>query len=423
MEKQSNQYLTMKQIIRFSFFLGFALLLAACVPDIAPQDITTTDGGEITSSVEPLEILVSKDTVDTHTLTFSVLAPRAATTWYWDFGDGSSASGASVTHNYAADGRYTVTVTSPDRSASASTSVTVNSAPVAAFSGAVGGNRTIRLNAEASSDEGGKITSYHWIFGDGTEGDGKTVTHRYAAAGDYDVTLIVTDNLGGTASITQRYKVTAAPLRIVAIGDSITQADSRHNSYRYELWKLLKERGTSFDFVGSQTTNAGGNPNPRLRPPLPDGSRFDPDNEGHWGWRADEIQFNIDKWLKDYDADIALIHIGTNDLIKEKNESVEKTTGEIRAIIKKLRADNPNITILLSNLIPFSGAPAKLQDLNARIETLVMEQDTRTSRLFFVDQNTGYSVEYNYDGIHPNEIGERRMAETWFDALVANGLI
>ena len=102
---------------------------------------------------------------------------------------------------------------------------------------------------------------------------------------------------------------------------------------------------------------------------------------------------------------------------------VEKTAGEIRAIIKKLRADNPNITILLSNLIPFSDAPAKLQDLNARIETLVMEQDTRTSHLFFVDQNTGYSVEYNYDGVHPDKEGERRMAEKWFDALVANGLI
>ncbi len=440
----------MKQIVRFGVSLGLALLLTACGPDIGAWDNTTADNGITpnndttadngatpnnsvtpdngggadnssgTGSSSRVEIAVSKHTADTHALAFSVRAPRTATTWHWDFGDGASANGASVTHNYASDGRYTVTVTSPDHSTSASTSVTINSAPVAAFSGAIGDDRTIHLNAGASSDEGGKITTYHWIFGDGTEGDGKTVTHRYAASGDYDVTLIVTDDLGGTANITQRYNVTVAPLRIVAIGDSITQANSEHNSYRYELWKLLKEQGVSFDFVGSHATNYGGNPN---RPTLADGSRFDPDNEGHWGWQADQILDGIGTWLKGYDANIALIHIGTNDLIKEPNESVEQTAAEIRAIIEKLRADNPDITILLSNLIPFKDAPSKLQQLNARIETLATEEDNDTSHVFFVDQNTGYSVEYNYDGIHPNETGERRMAGKWFGALVANGLI
>lgn len=408
----------MEQIIRFGFSLGLALLLAACGPDTTTKNDSTTDNGSGTTS--GVEIVVSENAADTRTLTFSVLAPRAAATWHWDFGDGTTADGASVTHNYAADGRYTITVTSPDRSASASTSVTVNSAPVAAFSGSVGGNRMLRLNAGASSDDGGKIASYHWTFGDGTEGDGITVSHQYAAAGSYDVSLTVTDDLGGSASITQRYNVTATPLRIVVIGDSITQANSSHNGYRYELWKLLKGQGVSFDFVGSHATNFGGNPS---RPPLPDGSQFDPDNEGHWGWRADEIRDNIGTWLKGYDADIALIHIGTNDLIQQGNESVEQTAGEIRAIIEKLRTDNPKISILLSNLIPFSGSPAKLQDLNARIKTLASELDRSTSRVFFVDQNTGYAVSNNYDGIHPGEAGEKQMAEKWFDALRLNNLI
>ena len=406
----------MEQIIRFGLSLGLALLLTACGPDASTNNSTTDSGGGIPSGVE---IVVSENAVDSRTLTFSVLAPRAAATWHWDFGDGATANGASVTHNYAADGRYTITVTAPGRDTSASTSVTVNSAPVAAFSGAVGGNRTLRLNAGASSDDGGRIETYHWRFGDGAESDGVTVSHEYAAAGSYDVTLTVTDDLGGSTSITQQYTVAAAPLRIVAIGDSITQANSSHKSYRYELWKLLKGQDVSFDFVGSHATNSGGNPNW----PTYNGSQFDPDNEGHWGWRADEIRDNIGTWLNLYDADIALIHIGTNDLLQQANESVEQTAGEIRAIIKKLRADNPNISILLSNLIPFSGAPAKLQDLNARIKTLASELDRSTSRVFFVDQNTGYTVLNNYDGIHPKPIGEEKMAEKWFDALRLNNLI
>ena len=413
----------MEQIIRFGFSLGLAFLLAACGPDIDTTDNTITDnGGEPTSSVE---IVVSKDAADSHTLMFSVLAPRAASSWHWDFGDGSSASGTSVTHNYASDGRYTVTVTSPDRSTSASTSVTINSAPVAAFNGAVGGNRTIHLNAGTSTDEGGKITSYHWVFGDGTEDDGKTVTHRYVAAGSYDVTLIVTDNLGDTANITQRYNITAAPLRILPLGDSITQADSQLYSYRYPLWKKLVDRGVSFDFVGSHSTNYGGNPNW----PAYNGKQFDPDNEGHWGWRADQIIYDtktktgLSTWLKGYDADIALIHIGTNDLIQ--HQDVEQTAGEIRTIIETLRADNPSITILLSNLIPFQDKPVELDQLNNRIRDLASTLDTTTSRIIFVDQNTGYFISDNQaDQVHPNsQTGEAKMAQKWFDALVQTGLI
>jgi hypothetical protein len=43
----------------------------------------------------------------------------------------------------------------------------------------------------------------------------------------------------------------AAEHQIQPLGDSITQADSEHRSYRYELWKHLVEAGLDFDLVGS----------------------------------------------------------------------------------------------------------------------------------------------------------------------------
>jgi hypothetical protein len=48
---------------------------------------------------------------------------------------------------------------------------------------------------------------YQWDFGDGTTGTGPSVYHQYAKAGNYQVTLKVTDRGGNTASITQTVQV------------------------------------------------------------------------------------------------------------------------------------------------------------------------------------------------------------------------
>ncbi len=51
-----------------------------------------------------------------------------------------------------------------------------------------------------SVDLDGTIVSYAWNFGDNTTGSGSVVTHTYSTAGNYPVTLTVTDNAGNTAS-------------------------------------------------------------------------------------------------------------------------------------------------------------------------------------------------------------------------------
>ncbi|WP_169951621.1 LamG-like jellyroll fold domain-containing protein [Microbispora sp. H11081] len=54
------------------------------------------------------------------------------------------------------------------------------------------------FDAGASADSDGSVVSYAWDFGDGTTGTGKTPTHTYPAAGDYPVTLTVTDDANAT---------------------------------------------------------------------------------------------------------------------------------------------------------------------------------------------------------------------------------
>ncbi|MBN2599111.1 MAG: right-handed parallel beta-helix repeat-containing protein [Candidatus Thermoplasmatota archaeon] len=56
----------------------------------------------------------------------------------------------------------------------------------------------IMLNGSRSFDLDGTISSYEWDFGDGTTGNGSTVTHVYHSNGTYPVTLLVTDDEGNT---------------------------------------------------------------------------------------------------------------------------------------------------------------------------------------------------------------------------------
>ena len=60
-------------------------------------------------------------------------------------------------------------------------------------------NEVLSVVGLESSDPDGTIESYHWDFGDGNSALGGVVEHTYEDAGDYQVTLTVTDNRGATA--------------------------------------------------------------------------------------------------------------------------------------------------------------------------------------------------------------------------------
>ncbi|EAR26059.1 hypothetical protein A20C1_09269 [marine actinobacterium PHSC20C1] len=149
----------------------------------------------------------------------------------WNFGDGSAGTGAVVNHTYASAGTYSVVVTVTDNKGATSTataSVTVtapNVAPTAAFSSEVSEN-LVAFDAAASSDPDGTIISYAWSFGDGATGDGITPSHAYAAAGDYTVTLTVTDNQGATGAVTRVVSALAPPVVTVLARDEFSRTQS-----------------------------------------------------------------------------------------------------------------------------------------------------------------------------------------------------
>ncbi len=219
--------------------------------------------------------------------------------------------------------------------------------------------------------------------------------------------------------------------RILPLGDSITHAEINRASYRYPLWKRLIDAGVKFDFVGSMNTQTdryskGDTPQPDYK-----GLQFDKDHEGHFGWEASDLvkgrnprnktgSGSLSQWMQGYDFDIALVHLGTNDAFNRQSSA--QIADELKQVITLLRTDNPNAVILVAKLIPTKrkqGDSEAVVAVNMAIPGVVEMMNTVNSPVLLVDHFSDYDAEKdNYDGVHPNEKGEEKMAQRWFDAIM-----
>jgi len=133
--------------------------------------------------------------------------PLAGAIFDWNFGDATVGNPASTstaqdpTHTYSQSGTYSVTLTMIDSIGDTCQyidSVVIslaNSAPcqasydIALDSSAAFNVILFNTSTNASSHV------YHWDFGDGTTGSGRTPIHTYVSFGSYEVCLTITDTV------------------------------------------------------------------------------------------------------------------------------------------------------------------------------------------------------------------------------------
>ncbi|MDN3474876.1 S8 family serine peptidase [Pseudoalteromonas sp. APC 3355] len=89
---------------------------------------------------------------------------------------------------------------------------------------------------DSSTDSNNDITQWSWSFGDGATSSDQNPMHVYAASGNYDVELTVTDSEGNTSTLTQTVVVSDVELEI-----TLKRANkSRLDTMRVELsWESV----------------------------------------------------------------------------------------------------------------------------------------------------------------------------------------
>ena len=137
----------------------------------------------------------------------STVASGQIVAWYWDFGDGSTATAQNPVHTYAQTGSYPVTLrveTDNGCEATLTQNVVVEAVPLAAFdfTNVCEGFANVFMDRSTIAG-GGQIVDYTWDFGDGSMGNGGQTSYAYGAPGYHNVTLIVTSAGGCVDSTTQ----------------------------------------------------------------------------------------------------------------------------------------------------------------------------------------------------------------------------
>jgi lysophospholipase L1-like esterase len=194
-------------------------------------------------------------------------------------------------------------------------------------------------------------------------------------------------------------------VKVMPLGDSITEGTQVPGGYRIGLWQRLLTGRYTVDLVGSQFNGPAG--------------LGDHDHEGHPGWRIDQIDANIGGWLSTSQPHTVLLHIGTNDILQ--NFNVSTAPNRLSTLIDHITNTVPSGEVFVAQIIPLanSGQETAVRTFNAAIPGIVQGKANSGKHVHAVDMHDALTPADLTDGIHPTASGYDKMAAVWYNALLS----
>lgn len=259
--------------------------------------------------------------------------------------------------------------------------------------GGAGGQGGTLGQAGMASSNGGNATAGHAGSGTGGTGGGSAGSNTGGSGGSGAYRPCPTD---GTAC------------KILPLGDSITWGIQYDGAYRVQLFTKAVADGHKITFTGSVSNG----PNMVSNQPFPKA------NEGHSGWRIDQITGLVPTPALDTIPHIVLLMIGTNDVYAASGQATMPE--RLGTLLDKLIGAAPNALLVVAKITPLNnaGSNATIKTFNDAIPGLVQTRAAAGKHIILGDMNTGFtSAMLSNDGVHPNKSGYDFMGDTWYKLI------
>lgn len=204
----------------------------------------------------------------------------------------------------------------------------------------------------------------------------------------------------------------ATPVKVMPLGDSITDGFTTAGGYRIQFYNRLVADGLtgSLDFVGSQSNGPA--------------SLLDREHEGHTGWHVADLSANINTWMTNSSPSIVMLMIGTNDIL---HSQFTGASSRLSSLIDQICAKLPAGGKLYVSTIPTLGSTTYgayitlVDQYNADIPGIVQSKVAAGKPVFLVDMHSVITASDLADEIHPSPAGYDKMGNAWY-AIIKNDL-
>lgn len=211
------------------------------------------------------------------------------------------------------------------------------------------------------------------------------------------------------------------PVRLMCLGDSITDGFWMAGGYRNTLCELITADGLEpqIDMVGPQWGGTG----------------YDPQHAGYSGYSIEDIPnqrmglLNFSEWLMEsYPADVVFLEIGTNDILSLYD--LEHLGDRLDRLIEVILSHLPENGRLYLATLPIMNADVttyidisqesmdeKLDLCNTQIRALAEQKQEAGKPVELAEINLLLTMDDLVDGVHPNETGYEKMGKFWYARL------
>lgn len=212
---------------------------------------------------------------------------------------------------------------------------------------------------------------------------------------------------GGSSGAGDAYQPCPATgdCKILPLGDSITFGLGYAGSYRVEMFHRAHMANLHITFTGSLMNG----------PSMVDGVPFPQKNEGHSGWKIDQLLPLLPSPALTDMPHIILLMIGTNDVAQ--NDDLPNAPKRLGALIDKLIMLAPDALIVVGNLTPLGFGSGGVDTYNAAVPDQVNSRAAMGKHVKFVDLHAVVTTAELADGVHPNQEGSNNMAGVFYSAI------